>query len=115
MDNKLYKYNCECCKLYTSSTSIWLKHLGSAKHKRNGQPAFHKCVLCDFETKTAWNFKLHNLSQHSTKEERRKSKYYCDICDKVFFSPLYHDSHMKGIKHKNLVLLNEYNNNLNKV
>jgi hypothetical protein len=44
MDNKLYKYNCECCKLYTSSTSIWLKHLISAKHKRNGQPITHKLV-----------------------------------------------------------------------
>jgi hypothetical protein len=113
MDNKIYKYNCECCKLNTSSTSIWLKHLGSAKHKRNGNPISHKCQFCEFETKTSWNFKIHNLSQHSTKEERSKYKYYCEICDKVLFSPLFKETHIKGIKHKNLVLLNEYNKNLN--
>ena len=113
MDNKLYKYNCECCKLNKSCTAIWLKHLDSAKHKRHGEPKFHKCDLCEFQTKTSWNYKLHKLSQHSTKEERSNSKYYCNICDVVFFSPLYYNSHMKGSKHKNLVLLDEYNKTIN--
>jgi len=102
MDNKIYKYNCECCKLNTSSTSVWLKHLRSAKHKRKGEPKFHKCQLCEFETKTSWNIKLHNLSQHSTKEERSKSKYYCEICDRILFLKSQYESHFKGIKHKNL-------------
>ena len=113
MENKLYKYNCEYCNLNTDSASIWLKHLVSAKHKRKGQPKTHKCELCEFETKTSWNYKLHYISQHSTKEERSKSKYYCDICDQVFFSPLYKNSHMNGIKHMNQVKIYEYNNNLN--
>jgi hypothetical protein len=113
MDNKIYKYNCECCKLNTNCTSVWLRHLESAKHKRQGDPKFHKCELCKFQTKTSWNFKLHKLSQHSTKEERSKSKYNCEICDVVFFSPLYYNSHMKGSKHKNLVLLDEYNKTIN--
>lgn len=37
-----------------------------------------------------WNLKMHKLTQHSTLEERTKSKYYCNICDLVFFSQLYH-------------------------
>ena len=69
----------------------------------------YKCELCEFETKTSWNIKLHNLYQHPTKEEKSKSKYYCEICDRILFLK----SHFKGIKHKNLVLLNKYNKNLN--
>jgi hypothetical protein len=56
--------------------------------------------------------KLHFLSNHSTKEERSKEKYYCSDCDMVFFSPSYMNAHMEGIKHKNYV---EAINELNKV
>jgi ribosomal protein L34E len=112
---KQYKYFCECCILQTNAPSLWLKHLSSQKHIRNGKPKTHKCEECDYECKSLWNLKLHKLSQHLSKEERSKSKYYCNTCDKVFFSQIYHDSHMKGIKHKNLFLLEEYNNNLNSV
>ncbi len=112
---KQYKYFCECCILKTDAPSLWLKHLSSQKHLRNGKPKTHKCDECDYECKSLWNLKIHKLSQHLSKEERSKSKYYCDICDKVFFSPLYQEKHMKGIRHKNLVLLTEYNNKLNSV
>ena len=39
---------------------------------------------------------------HATKEERSKHKYYCNICDYIFFSKLYLDKHTNGIVHKNL-------------
>ena len=39
------------------------------------------------------------LSAHSTKEERSKEKYYCVICDYVFISKLYMDSHISGKFH----------------
>ena len=48
---------------------------------------------------------------HSTKEERSKSKYYCEDCDKAYFSPLYYQSHLKGMKHLNQVKINEINKN----
>jgi len=48
---------------------------------------------------------------HSTKEERSKSKYYCNDCDQVFFLPLFYDSHMKGRKHINQVKINVINQN----
>jgi hypothetical protein len=106
------KYICECCKYYCNTPSDWLKHLGSKKHMRKGEQINHKCTLCDYETSSMWNYKLHQLSQHSTKEERAKSKYYCELCDQVFFSPLYMDKHMKGIRHKNIMLVQKYSNNI---
>ena len=42
---------------------------------------------------------MHKLTQHSTLEERTHSKYYCDICDLVFFSQLYKDKHISGKRH----------------
>ncbi len=68
----------------------------------------------DFDNCDLWKIFEYYSCLKLSEEERSKSKYYCDVCDKVFFSSLYHDSHMKGIKHKNLVKLYEYNNNLNK-
>ena len=74
----------------------------------------HKCDECDYECKSLWNLKIHKLSQHLSTEERSKSKYYCDICDKVFFSQtLFKEKHLNSIKHKNLFLINEINNKLN--
>ena len=45
---------------------------------------------------------MHNLSAHSTKEERSKQKYYCDICDNVFFCSAYYNKHIAGKRHKNM-------------
>jgi hypothetical protein len=46
---------------------------------------------------------MHVLKIHGTIEERSKQKYYCNVCDYVFFSKLYLDKHTNGIVHKNLV------------
>ena len=43
------------------------------------------------------------MSQHSTRDERAKNKYYCNICDTVFFCKLYMDKHTNGIKHKKIL------------
>lgn len=112
---KQYKYFCEYCVLQTNAPSLWLKHLSSQKHLRNGKPKTHKCEECDYECKSLWNLKMHKLSQHLSKEERSKNKYYCDICDQVFFSPIFQKTHFNGIKHKNMFLIHKYNNNLNTV
>jgi hypothetical protein len=40
------------------------------------------------------------LTQHSPLEDRQKQKYYCDVCDYVFFSKLYLDKHLEGKHHK---------------
>ena len=40
---------------------------------------------------------------NSTIEERKKQKYYCDVCDTVFFCKLYMETHMKEKKHTNAI------------
>jgi hypothetical protein len=103
------KYNCEYCKFSCNTPSEWIKHIESKKHLRKGEKVIHICSVCDYKTNSMWNFKLHKLSQHSSKEERSKSKYYCNVCDLVFFSPLYMNKHMNGIRHKNLLVIYNYN------
>lgn len=98
------KFNCDSCNYFTKHPSEWLKHISSKKHERNGKPKTHICDICQYETKTHWNLKMHNLSVHATKDERSSQKYYCNDCDQVFFSYVYYHKHMNGIKHKNYVL-----------
>ena len=42
----------------------------------------------------------HILNKHSTREERKdKFKYYCELCDYVFFCKKYLDKHLSGRNH----------------
>lgn len=99
----IQKFSCKYCNYNTDKPSDWLKHCKSQKHKRMGKSKTHKCPDCDYICKTAWNMKLHILSQHSTKEARSNQKYYCADCDLVFFSANYYERHITGIRHKNFV------------
>ena len=112
MDNtklKRFKHTCEPCNFTATRPCEWLLHIKSEKHLRNGKPKTHKCTFhgCDHKTTIHWNMKMHIMTMHSTIEERIKMKYYCKICDTVFFSPLYLDKHNMGIKHKNMIKINE--------
>ena len=100
------KYICNVCNYYTNFPSEWLKHINTEKHKREGKHKEHKCTNCNYVSKTHWSLKLHILSQHSSKEERMKCKYYCNCCDQVFFCKQYYDTHMEGQKHKNISKIN---------
>lgn len=108
-----YKFVCEMCRFNCNYNSAWLEHLSSEKHLRQGKPKIHKCKYedCNHETSVSWNMKMHIMTIHSTKEERSKSKYYCNDCDKVFFAPLYYNKHMYGKKHLNQVKINELSQN----
>jgi hypothetical protein len=96
-----YKYNCPICSYNTNVKVNWNVHLMTEKHKRNGNKKQISCDKCNYISLNHWNLKLHKLSQHSTVEERKNNKFYCEICDKVFFCQLYFDNHNKGIKHRN--------------
>lgn len=97
-------FNCELCKYNTIKPSDWIKHIESKKHQRNGNKKPRICDICHMEFFSHWNLKYHNLSHHSTIEERRQQKYYCNDCDQVFFCSLYMDKHMEGKRHKNYSL-----------
>jgi hypothetical protein len=98
--NKLY---CEKCNFQSKNSDEWLKHIESGKHKRDGQKKPKTCEICNRTFSNHSTLKIHNLSTHSTKEERSKYKYYCDKCDYVFISELYYLQHCKGITHKNII------------
>ena len=99
------KHYCETCKYSSNSNSDFLKHVKSQKHIRGGLKS-KTCSICNYECFNHWNLKQHILIQHSTIEERKKQKYYCDICDTIFFFKLYMDKHMIGKKHNNTIEIN---------
>jgi len=107
MENNINKFNqyCNLCDYKTSKPSDWIKHVDSEKHKRGGKRKEIKCDKCYYISSAShWLLKQHMLTQHSTKEERSKHKYYCSTCDYVFFSKLYLDKHINGKHHKIKVL-----------
>ena len=94
------KFYCESCKYGCDNNSTYKKHISSQVHARGGQKKIYKCGSCDYmSTISVWNYKMHFLAMHATKEERAKQKYYCSVCDTVFFSPLYLNNHNKNISH----------------
>ena len=106
------EYFCYLCNYKTTRCSDWCKHINSQKHKRDGQKKTTKCDLCDYESTSHWNINNHKLSCHSTLEERKIQKYYCDICDVVFLCNAYMKKHYEGKYHKNKELANKYEKEL---
>ena len=104
-----YKFTCECCKFKCMYNSGWLDHISSKKHLRQNKPISYKCDIhnCDYISSTHWNLKIHKMNNHSTKEEREQSKYYCKDCDQIFLSPLYYNKHNIGKRHINQVKVNQ--------
>jgi hypothetical protein len=105
-------YYCYLCEYTTEKNSDWLKHQNTKRHLRNGKPKTTTCSICEFSTSTHWNLKLHILSHHSTKEERQKYKYYCEVCDLVFFCSTYKNKHISGKFHKNRELCLQFQKEL---
>jgi len=98
------EFKCEACKTTLYHITNWNLHVNSEKHKRNGQPKPTSCTLCNRSFINHITQRHHMLSAHSTKEDRVKEKYYCDCCDVVFISKMYHDKHNSGKKH--LIMIN---------
>jgi hypothetical protein len=97
------KIHCELCDYTTCMTADWFKHINSQKHQRNGKPKNRECDNCDYVTTMHWLLKQHILTFHSSKEERSQAKLYCDICDQVFFAPVYFKKHNEGIRHRHQI------------
>lgn len=102
MSDSVDKLYCKKCNYKTDRNFDWLKHIASKKHLRDGnkKPAkIYKCDVCDHESCSHWNIKVHKLQMHATKEERAKCKYYCEVCDLTFFCSQYKKSHDTGKRH----------------
>ena len=74
--------------------------MNSKKHELGGLPKSTECDKCDYTCGSHWLLKRHLLTQHGTIDDRKKQKYYCDVCDYVFFTKLYLDNHLIGRNHK---------------
>jgi hypothetical protein len=105
MENNIL--HCKLCNYNTNNNTSWLTHVKSQKHKQNGKKIPNKCNLCNYTSLTHWHLKMHNFSIHCTKEERSQQKYYCNVCDSVFFSLLYLDKHLNGKSHKIQIEVNK--------
>lgn len=112
MEENTSEFICQLCNYKTTNNTNWFRHIETNKHKRNGNLLPKDCSLCDYKAKNHWNLKMHYASVHSSIEERKKYKYYCNMCDLVFFCKVYYDKHNNGIKHKNIQKAKEYQNEI---
>ena len=113
MDKK--KFYCQSCDYGCDNNSTYNKHLKSQVHARGGQKKIYKCEYCDYSTKiSVWNCKMHTLAKHASKEVKAQQKYYCVLCDVVFFCKAYQDKHNAGRNHNVKVKVQESLKNLPK-
>ncbi len=102
-----YKYNCDKCKFYTNNKTLYNRHTETVKHKkgkrktRSDKKYTGNCEHCDYHTSNKTNLKLHIISHHRTKEEKKKQfKHYCEHCDYGGFAKSLFNNHLKTKKHK---------------
>jgi hypothetical protein len=105
---------CHFCDYTAKNNSNWFKHLATEKHKRKGLRKETFCQKCTYTSTSHWNIKIHNLYIHSTIDERKQSKYYCEDCDNIFLCSAYYNKHMIGIVHLNKVRVKQSLVELNK-
>jgi hypothetical protein len=60
-----------------------------------------KCKHCEYKTNNLTCMKVHCLTQHSNKEERKNEfKYYCEKCDFGTYAEILFTRHCETKKHK---------------
>jgi hypothetical protein len=107
MDKEKDKLYCSFCNYTAKNNTNWFKHIETAKHHRMGQKKETSCKKCLYTSTSHWNIKIHNLYIHSTIEERKATKYYCETCDNVFLCSAYYNKHMQGKLHMNKIKVKE--------
>lgn len=105
------EFICEICDYKCLYQSHYSQHLNSRKHQNNGKKPprkdkilENKCKSCDYTTRNNTCMRVHLLTNHSTKEERKeKFKYYCDVCDFGTFAEILFKRHNETKKHNLLI------------
>jgi uncharacterized C2H2 Zn-finger protein len=90
---------CQLCDYKTTRNTDWIRHIKSKQHQNGGPPKSTNCDICNIKLATYQTYRHHLLTKHSTKEERSKSKYYCEVCDIVFISKTIYEKHIINKKH----------------
>ncbi len=115
MEEKKREFYCHLCNFKTKSSSDWIKHIGSQKHKRLGETLPKDCKFCGYKASSYSSLKSHLLVNHSTIEERMAHNYYCDKCDLIFFNEKTLKYHYETKRHKNMVIALQYQEEVNKI
>jgi len=73
------KYNCLVCNYKCIYPAHWKQPIESEKHKNNGKRKTRsdkvlepKCKHCKYKTNNLTCMKVHCLTQHSNKEEKKR-------------------------------------------
>jgi len=106
-ENTEPKYNCNLCNYTCLYQSHWKQHIESEKHKNQGKrkPRSDKileptCKSCNYTTNNLTCMKVHCLTQHLSKEDRKKEfKYYCETCDFGTYAEILYSRHCETKKH----------------
>ena len=107
---------CNICKFQAIRPAEFIRHVNSNKHKRNGvkiKDTIYKCEKCDKILANHFSYKIHQIQMHASLEEKQKQRYYCEICDLVFFCSSYMNKHISGKIHKNKELCLKFQNEIN--
>ena len=76
------------------------KHTGQKRKERSDKILEEQCKFCQYKSNKTTNMKLHILTNHSTKEDRKKGmKYYCDKCDFGTNAEVLFNRHLETQKH----------------
>ena len=100
-------YYCECCKYKCIYPAHWKQHIENEKHKNKGKRKIRsdkilepQCKECNYTTNNLTCMKVHCLTHHSNKEERKRDfKYYCEKCDFGTYAEILFTRHCESKKH----------------
>ncbi len=103
-----FKFKCEKCSYNTNMKLSFDRHLqsnlhitGQRKIRSDKKNIIFKCDKCEYFSKNENNYKIHQLNNHLTKEEREKQFiYYCSKCDFGCFSKSSYELHIETKKHQ---------------
>lgn len=107
-----FKFFCDKCNYGTNNKMSMVVHEHTTLHLtgKHGKLNFkksdkkiYKCDICQTTYSSKANLFIHNLNNHSTKEERKKGyKFYCDLCNIGYMDNQKYTHHLTTQSHKNI-------------
>ena len=119
-----FKFFCEKCNYGTNKKMSMVVHVNTSLHLigKHGRSLVKKldkkkyeCSICQTNYSSKGNLLMHNLNNHSTKEEKKKGyKFYCDICNIGYMNSSKYNHHLTTSSHQNVQsILTEHLQNIN--
>ncbi len=103
MNNNIDLY-CAKCDFRAPRVCEFIRHCKSSKHQRNGEKKPIICNICNKQVSSHFILKSHILINHSSIDDKKKHKYYCETCDTIVTTQHKLDIHNETKVHKNKIL-----------